>query len=319
MVGSLTLAGLFIFGASYLGKAQSAGHTSLSSLDTRGAISTADGDSDGLPDWEEVVRGTDPKRADTDGDGTADGQEVKLYRDPTKPGPDDSLSTAENDKFIQQLVAAASSTNLTDSISQTLFAQYVGARSKGTSGDTQTQQKLVTDAVSKASVPLSGKTYTESDVRVIGNSDAEIRAFANASITAIKNHPKATFGNAVAALSAAIGGADPSAETKLRIIGGEYRALARELAAIQVPQAYTKTYVKGINTLESAGAAFEDMAHVSDDPVRAVAGLKNYNAMTAIGAEVFAGIARDILKEGLAFSTTESGKEWESFLFSVAL
>ncbi len=36
-----------------------------------------DSDGDGLPDYEESIRGTDPNNADTDGDGLDDGKEVK--------------------------------------------------------------------------------------------------------------------------------------------------------------------------------------------------------------------------------------------------
>ncbi len=51
-----------------------------------------DTDGDGLKDWEEKLRGTDPFKADTDGDGTADGVEVKQNRDPLKSAPGDNLN-----------------------------------------------------------------------------------------------------------------------------------------------------------------------------------------------------------------------------------
>jgi len=55
------------------------------------SITSLDSDSDGLKDWEEALRGTDPKNPDTDGDGTPDGEEVKEGRNPLKKGPDDVL------------------------------------------------------------------------------------------------------------------------------------------------------------------------------------------------------------------------------------
>lgn len=53
------------------------------------SLSSADTDSDELPDWEEMLRGTDPVKADTDGDGTTDGEEVRAGRNPLKAGPYD--------------------------------------------------------------------------------------------------------------------------------------------------------------------------------------------------------------------------------------
>ncbi|MDO8564546.1 MAG: hypothetical protein Q7R88_00975 [bacterium] len=63
------------------------------SAGTSALVATGDADNDTLPDWEEVLWGTDPKHPDTDGDGTTDGEEVVLGRNPKKSGPDDSLET----------------------------------------------------------------------------------------------------------------------------------------------------------------------------------------------------------------------------------
>ena len=46
------------------------------------SIDELDSDLDGLPDWKELILGTDTKNPDTDGDGTNDGDEVKQDRNP---------------------------------------------------------------------------------------------------------------------------------------------------------------------------------------------------------------------------------------------
>lgn len=52
-------------------------------------LSQNDSDKDGLPDQEEGLRGTDPKKADTDNDGMSDGEEVKgLGTDPLNSDTD---------------------------------------------------------------------------------------------------------------------------------------------------------------------------------------------------------------------------------------
>ncbi len=57
--------------------------------DGRPDCADPDDDDDGLPDANEVTRGTDPKNPDTDGDGLLDGEEVNNYgTDPKNPDTD---------------------------------------------------------------------------------------------------------------------------------------------------------------------------------------------------------------------------------------
>ena len=64
-----------------------------SAVATKPATVVFDADGDGLPDWEEALWSTNPKKPDTDGDGTPDGEEVAVHRNPRKAGPSDSLET----------------------------------------------------------------------------------------------------------------------------------------------------------------------------------------------------------------------------------
>ena len=75
--GSITIAVAFavivITGAWFLSKP---GGASLANAESTEALlksyAIQDTDGDGLPDWEESLYGTDPKKADTDGDGIGD-------------------------------------------------------------------------------------------------------------------------------------------------------------------------------------------------------------------------------------------------------
>lgn len=286
----------------------------LSSIVTGGPqIGETDTDGDGLRDWEEAVRGTDPNKSDTDGDATSDGDEAKLNRDPLKPGPDDSLFDEESQKFLAELIAAASSTNLTDDVSQTIFARYVAARGEGTSGDIQAQAALVTEAMTTAEVPYRGIVYQASDFNVVEDTSVNIRAFANGSMDAIARHPDANFSLAMHAFGRAMEG-DAVALRELRSIGTSYALAAQQMASVPVPRSYLNDYLLAVNALSVAGGAFEDMAAVSDDPIRAVAGLQNYDRMISGGAGAFVLLARRIDNAGLLFSANEPGQDWSVFI-----
>ncbi|MBT7096423.1 hypothetical protein HN937_03550, partial [Candidatus Poribacteria bacterium] len=61
---------------------------------------SADTDSDGLDDGDEVEDGTDPDDADTDDDGLDDGEEVDLGSDPTDPDTDgDGIDDGDEPPF----------------------------------------------------------------------------------------------------------------------------------------------------------------------------------------------------------------------------
>ncbi len=313
---SVAIAALCIVLASYIGagKPLSSAFAVISNVSIGGkaAVGDTDSDNDGLPDWEEGVRGTDPQKADTDGDGTKDSDEIKLNRDPKKAGPDDSLADEESQKFLNELLAAASSSNLTDNLSQTIFARYVAARGEGTSGDVQTQAKVVQEAVNGAEVPYKGKVYGPSDIYVVSNNNVAVRTFANASMQAILKHPDANFVKAMQAFGEGMDGS-PAGIQRLRYIGSQYRAMARDMASVSVPSSYAEHYLLAINALEIAGGSFDDMAEVNNDPIRAVAGLQNYNRMITGGAGALVLVGLDVWHSGLTFSKDEVGGGWGSF------
>jgi hypothetical protein len=58
---------------------------------SEGRVRDWDHDGDGLSDFDEEWRGTDPNRADTDGDGVPDGDEVDLGWDPKKADPQEKI------------------------------------------------------------------------------------------------------------------------------------------------------------------------------------------------------------------------------------
>lgn len=312
---SIFVAVVLVFAASYLGagKPISSAVAVITKVTTgSNDIGDTDTDGDGLHDWEEGVRGTDPKNADTDGDGTGDKAEITANRDPNKPGPDDSLIDEASNKFLAELLDAASSTNMTDDLSRTIFARYVAARGEGASGDIQTQSTVVSEALSKAEIEYRGIAYVPGDLTVVGDTVTATRVFANESMMALLRHPDANFVYAMQIFGNAMDGVPGSAK-ELRRIGTEYRLIAKEMSVVPVPRQHAERYLLAINALEIAGAAFEDMARVGEDPIRGVAGLQNYDRMISSGAGVFVLLARDIKRSGLIFSKNEAGLGWDEF------
>lgn len=75
-----------------------------------------DTDCDGLANWEEEVKGTDPKNPDTDSDGYLDGEEIASGYDPLVKAPDDNLTESESPRPSPQNLTLALSGKLRDKI-----------------------------------------------------------------------------------------------------------------------------------------------------------------------------------------------------------
>ena len=315
LVGAFALSAALIYGATFVGSGKKISILSIEEArPSDPALASLDSDHDGLPDWEEAVRGTDPNNADTDGDGSLDGEETRFGRDPNKPGPNDSLLSKENEAFLTDLLSAASSTNITDDISQRLFAQYASVLNKNGSADQQTQEAIVQDALAHSKVPLRGKTYTKSDLIVVTDSKESIRVFANQTIKAVEVHPNASMTNSVVVFGAAMDEADQRSAAAFPILGRVSQALSKDLLRIPVPSSYASSYLQIINAYEKGGAAFEDMGYYEKDPIRALSGFANYVQMMQLSINMLTGLAQKITGSGILFSATEAGSVWKTLL-----
>ncbi len=106
-LGTLILAGLILFSDGP--NADRVAAVLSGTISPESAINAStDSDNDGIKDWEEVIRGTNPYGTDSDNDGTPDGDEIAANRDPLKAGDDSialpALGQAKNSQDIKKLV-----------------------------------------------------------------------------------------------------------------------------------------------------------------------------------------------------------------------
>jgi len=93
-----------------------------------------DTDGDGISDWQEVLYGTNPKKADTDGDGTNDSDEIKGNRDPLKANTAPTGQTP-NDLIDSSVIAKDKQTedeyaklNPTDKMARDLISSVIASQ-----------------------------------------------------------------------------------------------------------------------------------------------------------------------------------------------
>lgn len=166
-----------------------------------------DSDRDGLPNWEEKLRGTDPEKSDTDGDGASDGEEINLGRNPLIPGP--------NDFIIEQI--------------SKLTAQA------------PTTKKPVAPDTSSQTAPIGSQNKTTATDDENSPQNTALRVYGNALASTIKNFgPTATETNIV--FTEIIKDPTEYSFIKLREIADKYSKLADNAETLKVPYEAMETH-----------------------------------------------------------------------------
>ncbi len=124
-----------------------------------------DSDGDGLPDWFEILIGTDPSNADTDGDGLTDFQEVFLYHtNPLKPDTDgDGFTDGEEVRFGS------------DPLDPNSTPLNVGKRAAGVRSNSANLAKAMRGEGKTATELIENKSTLEGDAHVKARSKKQKR------------------------------------------------------------------------------------------------------------------------------------------------
>jgi hypothetical protein len=235
----------------------------------------ADTDKDELPDWEEVVRGTDPENPDTDGDGTPDGEEVGLGRDPLKPGP--------NDKVVNPI------TILRPGKYQLPQTSRPAMNTPG-----QNQQNTV------ISQPTQSPAPQETELQ------KKLRAFANSAGVIFKQYADITKESPI--FEKSIKQYSKGVSDSLKILAGNHEVLANKLSALPTPNGAEKIVSNLISSQLSLSAAIETLAE-SDTGTTTIPAEKfvAYSDKAVTAAASILDFMKYLKTSGIAFSQNEDG------------
>ena len=256
-----------------------------------------DTDGDGLPDWEETIRKTDPTDPDTDGDGTNDGDEIKEKRDPLIAGPNDSVNVDA------QLTANTSddikykSTTLTEKLSENIISNYLGFKQSNqytSQAGTDLVNSISRDiqTIGKQESPysvLALKTFpfSETDAKIYGDSFANLqKTFTNNLI----NIPK-----------------EQEATLYLENVSKNYIEFSKNLMAIRTPQEIAATHVKIANNLYNIGISLIDINKSEEDPTVALLAVKKFQDIETEQPTLYDKIKQYFEKNDIIFTNTDAG------------
>jgi len=261
--------------------------------------SNLDTDKDGLKDWQEVLWGTDKNNPDTDGDSTSDGDEVAAGRDPIIKGPNDGLATTRG--VATSSIAALSKsisddpTNITATLSKTLFANFMSLQSSGGLNDAS-QEQLITNTLANIDPGSIPPKYSIADISVVASSASSLRLYGNqlAKMLFDLNEKMAST---------------PSNDVALT----SYQQMIETAKKISVPGILGLTHLQVLNNFNVSYQSLSILNNYQSDPAKALIAMNTFKTNGDAAKVLFTSIADEMKKNGIIFNTNESGNIWNNY------
>lgn len=217
---------------------------------------------------------------------------------------------------LDSMLAQAHSKNLTTDVGRSLLLNLSSYTAQGLGPDQPTQEALVAQATAQINASASSTAYTSGDLVIVPTGQAALKAYGNAAMRALAAHPDASITATYQALGRAADTGDPSALDPLGDIGNAYAAIAHDLLSVPVPQTLAPLQLTLVNDYAAMAAAYPDMQTLLSDPLRGMAAVQRYVALTDEAARLLTSIAQALNKNGILFTKDEPGSNWSGLLSS---
>lgn len=262
-----------------------------------------DTDGDGIFDWEEVLRGTDPKKIDTDSDGTSDFDEVKQNRNPLISGPDDTMSTPVDNSVLDKKESASQKTiknTVTSELSKNLLSELIKLKQDGEL-TTENKNKLVNELASFTKQSFVYKKYSKDTFLILPNATTEdIRTYASNIATIQMN------------LITQIAQKGDAIINNIDILSALYKETGKQVSQIAVPSIFSDIHLIIANNYaivsESLLVFKEDF-----DPAKKSVYIGAYQQAVTDQEQALGIIATYLRQNGISFTADQVGNYWNNF------
>lgn len=225
-----------------------------------------DTDGDGLANWEEDLRKTDPNNPDTDGDGTYDGEEVKTNRDPLVKGPNDEVVTGTaSAETSDDTTYEGDPDSLTNQLSKNLITNYLNFKQNDAYTPEIGNELASSIAHDLEQIATTNNVYTVGQLTTFPYNKESIaqygKTLAQMQMSFLENNAK-------------IQSAEPT--TYLNAVSVSYINYSKNLMNIQVPVDLAVTHTKLANGFYTIGTSIQELNAYEKDPTLAVVALRKF-------------------------------------------
>jgi hypothetical protein len=225
-----------------------------------------------------------------------------------------SLPSPSDPNTVDSLLQAAHSSNVTDTVSKTLFVNLLNAKQQGLGDDIPTQDQLISNAASQINASASAKLYTLADLTTTDSSPTSLHTYGNAVMGMLSKNSNYEFAKTLLTVDDATTKNDPSGLASLKTYQETYVALVQALLATPVPTTLAPFHLAIINNYEKMVATYSGMESVLSDPIEGIAALQQYNAAGQDAYAMFINIAQAFDKNDILFTKDEPGAAWAALL-----
>lgn len=243
--------------------------------ETARAATTLDTDSDGMPDWEETLLGTDPNNADENGNGVTDGEERG------------ELVTRAYEAKNMPTTNSTQTSTLTGVVARDLMSTYMQAIQSGKPLDAHVADQILANGQSYVDSigGYESNILTREDIRVTESTKESRNEYVQNSRSILESTKSA--GGEYTAMEMIVSGDISAGIKQFEASAQGYETLVGSLMAISIPDDVVDIHLALLNALRNYSKSLARLASLQDDPILAATG---YTSLASAETEFYKAI-----------------------------
>ena len=282
--GAMLLGAGLVGGAFVIQKKAAADEETPVLVVARGDVRTVqpalDTDEDGFPDWEETLRGTDPRAYTTAEEMyPADATSSEPYTPPT------TITDRFAERFLENMIRTGAGEPMTE----------------------EQKARLVEESVNTLSAETADRLYTRGDITIVADNDtAALHTYGNA-LGELFLTPSVAHEPELIILGKAVQANDPAVLDGLKPIEAAYAGMLRAVLLLETPSGVAAEQVGLVNALSLVRADIAAMQEVFTDPLGSLMRIRRYEDDARGLAFALDNIRIALEKNSIAYTSEEPG------------
>lgn len=252
---------------------------------TNNFINTSDSDGDTVPDWEEIIWKTDPKK-------------------------ENSFGKPDREYINDQIALSKSATSTasgaimgSEDLTKQLFNRYVELQASGELNET-TISSMTQDIASNIKINAIDKPYKLSDLTTFPDENrTQLEAYAQKFTTARAEFERITT---IATTGKNLTPGDPSFSANMTSLAKLYEDFAKDIVSIPTPKGLAETTLLYLNAMKASAQSMKQIGNLNTDPLQSLLGLKSLTLAETAQDESVATIMSFLGQNGILMSNTSS-------------